>query len=629
VLYEDAAYIPDEIKIVDTPERKKYLEVSTDVVHVSGRWYWKNSPKVILVEGIHNGTWVRKDSKQYVRDINGNNIHIDVAIKLAFNRGWAARRSDSYYKVGRKWLFADEVAVIDDVRYWVGDPRIVRLVTGRYAFKSECVRLSKEYYAGTSFTVMDVKYDKENNFNVWVKKTDIVDELSPSHNTWATRRDAVYADDINPLIDKKHLILKYERYKYYNVEMDKLFSLHNSHMSGEGVETFIYGIKDGINCHENELAILSGAIEQHYIIDHRDGFEWIDELNGWCLAHKYQSILDRFIGDKEEYNRKNLETARYEANKHYHEVGSDENNATNVDVLWVRPRGGREIYDGRPSLKKSPSSKKFASMQYTFGVEIETSHGRISDDKLNDLGIAIVSDGSIRGGEYITPPLHGDLGYRFLKKVMDVVSEETFVNNECAIHAHISGAKFNRRFSILAVKLGTQLEKPLFMMQPQSKHPVNKYCAGIAKCYGEDPNDGVEWSQSYRHLDFNNWRRVLGNYVFGRSFSEEFNSLTEQFRWCEGRYKWLNLVNCNSLGRFETIEFRLFGGTTSFDKVYNYVLISMAFVWFVENKQQRIIDGNVTLKEVIDSAFSRRHDIRDRVNKFITERTIKFNRNDI
>jgi hypothetical protein len=352
-----------------------------------------------------------------------------------------------------------------------------------------------------------------------------------------------------------------------------------------------------------------------------------------------EEFSKRFDTDKAEYNNNGISKAKKLVEDNYSENGPDENQADNVDFSWVRPRGGREIMDHRPKgIVWSPSSKRFGRKKYSFGVEIETSYGRLSEADVRMLGIAMVSDGSIRAGEYITGALQGDLGYRSLNNMMEILAKECLVSDEGAGHVHIGGAKFNRRFSILSIMLACQLEVEMFQMQPAIKDPRVKYCAGIAKDYGKSPIDNKQWCYDYRHIDFDNWKEVLGKYVFGQPFDNENNSLAELFRWNDQRYKWLNLVNCNSNGRFETIEFRVYGVTTSFDKIYNYVLISMAFVWFVENKQGRIIESHeeykvsgegCTLQEVITSAYKDRPDISIRLIDFINARKLKFNRKDI
>ena len=259
----------------------------------------------------------------------------------------------------------------------------------------------------------------------------------------------------------------------------------------------------------------------------------------------------------------------------------------------------------------SPTYIQTCGMQYTFGVEIETTSDDYitSDDVLDaNLSLAAVYDGSVSGAEYVTGVLQGDKGVDMLHDICSKLSETCSVNKSCGLHVHIGGFNDNRRFSLLALRLGVMLENELYSMLPHSRRH-NSFCKPV----------GFELEQ----LTFGNINKVLGDYVFSADeLNRSYNKKRATDRYTSQRYRWLNLVNCNSNSRFTTIEFRQHSGTTSFEKIYNWTLICMSFVNFVENQPRRIMKGDVTLQEVV--RYSLKGQIGDGVIAYIKSRYENF-----
>ena len=87
-------------------------------------------------------------------------------------------------------------------------------------------------------------------------------------------------------------------------------------------------------------------------------------------------------------------------------------------------------------------------------------------------------------------------------------------------------------------------------------------------------------------------------------------------RYCSARYKWLNLNNCSydKTGP-DTIEFRCHSGSKDFEKIYNWILICMCFVKYVENNSRQIIEcynrwkvwkkDGVILRDIVSEGLSK------------------------
>jgi hypothetical protein len=628
---------PEElIKIVGTDEKKRFTDVVNKIVYVSGRWYWRNDDRIVRAYDSRDDTFRYHRVKDTVNINNGDLILRKNAVELSLDRGLCDVSHCTF--LDGEWHYRREVVNIGGRSYPITGGEVVYTKRG-WRLHKDCIRLSEEWYSPLSYraslSLAQNTYDalyKLEMYDVldkcslsWIEKDAIViDSLKEYKKYYSNRR--LRSDPV--VVETRDGLLEFDDTDLYLSPEGDVEIKHIRWMDEPALYVVVQVDFDIDIINNRSEALLRAKAPAEY----SDGydFEYLSELDEYVVEDLARKLLDHWRDSVYKFNVESTEQERARANTRFGDVGPDENNAKVVDCTYERPRGGHIISDFRASKQNSITFKAFGGMRYHFGVEIETCTGLLNNEMLKKARLALISDGTISAGEYATGVLHGDLGYRNLQTIMKYISENTFVDDSGAIHVHLSGAKFNRMFSVYSIMLGVQLEKEMFQIQPRSKHPVKKHCSGIAQCYGADPNyDDEIWSKSYAKIDEKNWRHYLGDYVFNHPFSNSINSNVELGKWTEGRYKWLNLVNCNSLGRFETIEFRSFASTTSFDKVYNNVLLSMAFVWFVENRRTRIKQGGVTLSEIVTSAYKRRYDLRSRLLNFIYERKLKFNRTDI
>lgn len=336
-----------------------------------------------------------------------------------------------------------------------------------------------------------------------------------------------------------------------------------------------------------------------------------------------------------DYRYLNEEAA--EANDCWYDENYDEwreDHERTDDLYFTNPFAASEMRRYKQSLSQieytalehtlgitSITNRQLNGMKYTFGVEIETHKIDTNFDATSlKLNVASVSDGSISGAEYVTGPMTGDTGLNNVKSLCKTLNTKgAVINNKCGVHVHIGGAQFNRRFQILSIMLGMQIQDEMFAMQPESRQS-NTYCKRIPEKY-------LMLKNCFK-LDNNNRKqslKYLHEYV--TNSSREFNQDRNKKRshpnghYCSSRYKWLNLNNCAFSSGPETIEFRLQSGTTEFDKIKYFVQICMAFVNFVENKSRRIniglqhyyeyqkrntmvLGNSVSLREVIEYSYS-------------------------
>ena len=195
----------------------------------------------------------------------------------------------------------------------------------------------------------------------------------------------------------------------------------------------------------------------------------------------------------------------------------------------------------------------------TFGVEIEianfdTSHNG-SDGMLSRIraeGWTVKRDGSIRGErpyEVVSPVLQGQAGKASLKRVTDILNEHnTMVNKTCGLHVHIGVGDWNWRNLRKLTAMCHRYEDIIYAMLPASRETESFYSKRMR--FASSDIDGVKSMRDFQQMAQN--RRSDGS-------------------WTDSaRYYGLNLT---SYWQHGTVEFRYHSATTSFEKIWNWILL--------------------------------------------------------
>lgn len=262
---------------------------------------------------------------------------------------------------------------------------------------------------------------------------------------------------------------------------------------------------------------------------------------------------------------------------------------------------------------RSLTSKIFEGLNYTYGVELETSSGRLEVEEAEGLNLKCEFDGSLRddpnqrkedvlGGEYITGVLTGDAGMYQLHNICNTLTKKCTVNDKCGVHVHVGNLTFTKENIVYMYLLGVQLQNEFFEILPKSRKK-NAYCRPIKDL---DMHVGALDSPRTPLL-----YKVVINEYFDKIFKEvshgknaptrESNKLRNHpmgskcgYDKNTQRYCWLNFVtamfNTKENGAY-TLEFRPHSATLNYTKVKNWVKICMAFVNFAENHQLSIKRG--------------------------------------
>lgn len=294
---------------------------------------------------------------------------------------------------------------------------------------------------------------------------------------------------------------------------------------------------------------------------------------------------------------------------------------------------------------KSPTFSKFEGKQYTFGIEMECSSGRVPVYLDKDLNYESVRDGSLKhdddgveyGGEYITGILTGDTGLLQTKRLCDTLTKYCMVNKKCGYHVHLGKkGNFSNEDIVFMYRLFQMVEEEIFSMMPLSRRN-NEYCKKLKKFNLNFTEESLNNPNEYNSL-IEQYYNIIYGYVAATEDtpSRDANKKTQHplgakcsYNHATARYCWLNLVPTifDTRGNgIQTVELRNHPGTTNYIKVKNYLMVFMALIWFVENHKRTIaLNDTISLRYIIELAYPKQC---DKLMNYIKMRIDKFNTKD-
>lgn len=295
-------------------------------------------------------------------------------------------------------------------------------------------------------------------------------------------------------------------------------------------------------------------------------------------------------------------------------------------------------------------------LEYKFGVELETCSGLVPSHvyyqnylslKCEKDGSLREPDGTLRGGEYVTGILVGDMGMSQLYHICKELGKRCKVDKKAGLHVHIGYTYFTKDFSVMAYILGQKIQDDFFSIVPQSRRK-NPYCNFLPDNGYQENIEEHGWKYGIE-ISYSDLMHKLAN---GRELGPEVNKAHPHpdGRWAGSngrgeeetmrrlyRYKWLNLIPSNfnqkrrpikndgDLGKDVpfSIEFRHHSGTLDIKKVRRFVLLCMAFVYYVDNHKEEILEkDHVTLEDIVDATF--RGDEKEDLLNYVQHRRSKF-----
>ena len=256
-------------------------------------------------------------------------------------------------------------------------------------------------------------------------------------------------------------------------------------------------------------------------------------------------------------------------------------------------------YEFRNSKPLLSINNKLSWINYTYGFELETSVGKVSEDTSNELGFATLYDGSINGVEYVSKVFNTDK-FHYLHKFLSISNVLTNIDRFCSLHIHIGNIPKSDRNLLSIYVLFQRLTDELNQLIAPYKKDINflseklqkngrDHCKNLPKLINNDV------SEIYKLLKLN-------------GINDLENYISNTHKWnLQGRYYTVNFINYICKEESNTIEIRSLQSTYNFDYIITWLLINTAIVDYAINNQDKILNS----KEKIELNDCLEHYIQD------------------
>ncbi len=259
------------------------------------------------------------------------------------------------------------------------------------------------------------------------------------------------------------------------------------------------------------------------------------------------------------------------------------------DRVRSRRRNLREV------VEEATYNLTHFTFNHTFGVEIEA-FGITRDELVTELTAAgitteherynhrtrnhwkVTTDGSLNGTntfELVSPKLTGEAGLRQLKTVTLILRGlGAKINRSCGLHIHFDASDFQLETWKNLYKNYAKLEYLIDSFMPQSRRgSSNRYCKSMRVTNFEELIDAVGHTASMQD-----------------GLERLENSITHRNRY----YK----LNSRAFWRHGSVEFRQHAGTTSFEKISNWIIFLARLIEYSKHEYFRT-ENEQTLKNFL------------------------------
>lgn len=620
----EKANSPEYITIEgETKQQYRYKDIKSSVVCITNKYYWRHDDsRVVPIKTKDNKIrYYRLNSPLIARDENTGKYFLKTSFFKTEEGIYLNPESADVCKIGDKYYRKAFCVEINNRWYIKSDPQLHKCyVTGNYFLKTTGTVLSPQWY--------------KNERNVVSRDVTTVTTVSG------------------------HLVRKDDAYAILNVNTGKVEYFHADEVpKNPKFVNVLFDFQDKTNPQEDRVVqrqalatdvnegLQKGTVISYHIIPEGPGYYLPVALKPYFDECVETYIMPRILTKLAEVKKK--------INNKFSDLDDQENVAKKFMII-SKPFPGKHPISRPPNSTVPVRSRTFTrtgGLQYSFGIEFETSQGLIQNEAaLNELHLMAVGDRSIGAGEYVTAPLMGDNGIQLIEQACQLLNEETLVDDRCGLHVHIGSLfqptklrdvpnvkqapSFSKQYLMNCVNLGALIEEELYSTLPPNREPTLYHCHSIKR---------------FAPITDKNYATNFGAYLWGPyewwlapnekcreslwkfepyTLGSGLNQRTQVGQWQEGRYKWLNLLPSYHEKKNKTTELRIFSGTTVFEKVYAYILTSMAFVYAADNHPE-IIKPGVRLEDLFRLAFPKHENLQIFLYEFYKARKEKFNRKNI
>ena len=231
-------------------------------------------------------------------------------------------------------------------------------------------------------------------------------------------------------------------------------------------------------------------------------------------------------------------------------------------------------------------------LDFSIGLEFETSRGYVPENLCFRDGLIPLRDGSISGLEYSTVVLRKNKGISLLNQELNTLKRYTSFDKECSLHIHFGG------YPMVATKVFNlylvckRLEKEISSLVPAYTFHSSKYKAN-QKDYCKKLPVFDTFKEMYSHL--------VGMEFTGKFTLPHPDDIERDQKWhIKTRYYWCNFINLLCYKVNKTVEFRLLRPTYNFKKILLWIYIFNAILKY----SKEYYNGNLfTLNSIIETCY--------------------------
>lgn len=214
-------------------------------------------------------------------------------------------------------------------------------------------------------------------------------------------------------------------------------------------------------------------------------------------------------------------------------------------------------------------------INYTFGLEFETSRGFVPEHLCYANGLIPLRDGSISGVEYASIVLFGDKGMGLLAEEIKTLTKYTEYDKECSLHVHFGGYPVDPKYIFVLHEVCRKLEPYLMSIVPCLTFKTSLY-----KKSGRDYCNYLPDLKDFSSL----YKNITGVAYIGKLTCSHPKDPERNRKWhVDTRYRWLNLVNMVCYKGPKTVEFRLLRPTYNIKKIKYWLLLFNAILTYSEH----------------------------------------------
>jgi hypothetical protein len=235
------------------------------------------------------------------------------------------------------------------------------------------------------------------------------------------------------------------------------------------------------------------------------------------------------------------------------------------------------LFNGKEEVLESVEYPLSKYLNYTFGLEFETSMGYIPQEKCFRDGLIPLRDGSISGIEYSTTVLEGNKGLNLLYQQLSTLKEYTAFNKECALHIHMGGYPVTSISIFSLYSLWYLIEREL---DNESYVPPFTFNTSQYKNNKKDYCNKLPLESNFSEL----FEWITGKHYLGSLVQPHPCDIEKRAKWnIKSRYYGLNLVNMVCYSGPKTVEFRFLRPTYNYRKITLWLYVLNAVLQYAEH----------------------------------------------